>query len=453
MQSLGDDGTGHSPIHGFAFDGYPFFGPYQAANTVAVSCWEPRDYSATSPTGCSDGTRSCQLNNFYEYTQGTKSVTSGPSLTGTVTSTSSNSISTVSGVYFEDYFFNSTCASLGGAHLDSHNGHDHDGIGYHYHMTMDSSGYPTFPFSFGPKYYGCLRNGSSTCGSSYLDGTSLTAPTVTGTSTCGASSAVSATCTAHSYSIASTTASPSMTPTSSSSRPTVAPSATPSVTTCPTVTPTATVVPTTQIPSATPTMPPTTAPVISNVPTVLIPSAAPSTVPPSTTFYNKDYSCYHMLSWQENTNSDYNSQFSSYSDVIGSQYVSSSSRRLAGLPPPPGGGGVPTAATTMAPTSAVLATGWKMQATGIPKYNHNMTTFDMYLLNSRPKKSSDFSTGSTTAYRGELVTFGQSVGYSVTQGCTTSGYWPPGPRCPTQQSNSFVFPIDPAPETSTGEWL
>ena len=27
MQQLGDDGSDHSPIHGFAYDGYPIFGP------------------------------------------------------------------------------------------------------------------------------------------------------------------------------------------------------------------------------------------------------------------------------------------------------------------------------------------------------------------------------------------------------------------------------------------
>lgn len=92
-----------------------------------------------------------------------------------------------------------------------------------------------------------------------------------------------------------------------------------------------------------------------------------------------------------------------------------------------------------------------MVATVIPKYNHNVTSFDMYLLNSRPKKSSDFSSGATTVHKGQVVSFGDSVGYAVTQGCTTSGYWPNGPLCPTGQTGQFVFPTQPAPETSSGK--
>jgi hypothetical protein len=30
-----DDGTGHSPLIGFAFDGYPIYGPYEAAGQLA----------------------------------------------------------------------------------------------------------------------------------------------------------------------------------------------------------------------------------------------------------------------------------------------------------------------------------------------------------------------------------------------------------------------------------
>jgi hypothetical protein len=51
-------------------DSYPIYGPYQASGQLAVSCWQKRDYSATSATGCSDGKRSCQLNDQWDYTQG-----------------------------------------------------------------------------------------------------------------------------------------------------------------------------------------------------------------------------------------------------------------------------------------------------------------------------------------------------------------------------------------------
>lgn len=64
------------------------------------------------------------------------------------------------------------------------NGHDHDSLGYHYHLTIDSNLAPTFPFGPGPQYFGCVAdgtngyckttfggstNGVSTCGSSGSD--------------------------------------------------------------------------------------------------------------------------------------------------------------------------------------------------------------------------------------------------------------------------------------------
>ena len=113
QERLSDTGTSHSPIYGFMSDSYPIFGPYQSAGVLAVPCWQKRNYAASSATGCSDGTRSCQLIDQYDYTKGVTSVTSGPSLTGTVTTQSSNTISSASGIYFEDYFYNSTCSNFG----------------------------------------------------------------------------------------------------------------------------------------------------------------------------------------------------------------------------------------------------------------------------------------------------------------------------------------------------
>lgn len=162
---VNDTGDGHSPIYGFAFDSYPIFGPYQAKDTLAVSCWQARDYSASSPTGCRDGLRSCMLTNNEDYTQGTTNATSnGPSTSGTVTSQSRNTVSAASGIYYEDYFYNASCFSQGGVYLNKHNGHDHDGLGFHYHMTIDSNAKPVFPYITGPKFYGCVR-GSTSCAS------------------------------------------------------------------------------------------------------------------------------------------------------------------------------------------------------------------------------------------------------------------------------------------------
>ena len=113
MTQLNDTGHGHSPVHGFAYDGYPIYGPYQAANTLAVSCWQARDYSSTE-TGCSNGKRSCTFVDAYDYTKGTNTTTySGPDPSGTVSTQSGETISAASGCYFQDFFFNDTCSGLG----------------------------------------------------------------------------------------------------------------------------------------------------------------------------------------------------------------------------------------------------------------------------------------------------------------------------------------------------
>ena len=160
----------------------------------------------------------------------------------------------------------------------------------------------------------------------------------------------------------------------------------------------------------------------------------------------KDYSCYYAESWATNTNKHYNSYFSAYTDVLTSGYISSSRRRLQPQPPPPpgGGGGGGGGGTS---TGTALTTGWKVTFKGIPNYDHTFTASEVAALNARPKKSSDFSSGATTAKAGDYVEFGKNIGY-VTTSCS-NGYWPPGPSCPTASDRSYVFPIAPAPETKS----
>jgi len=177
MTQLNDTGTGHSPVHGFANDGYPIYGPYQAKNTLAVSCWIPRDYSSAA-TGCEGGGRTCLLVDAYDYTKGTTTTAyPGPLPNGTTLTQSDNTISAASGCFFEDFFLDSTCVARGGQFLDSHNGHSHDSYGYHYHVTMDIDAVPTFPYTMGPKFYGCHSGACET--SPYGGGT--------GSSVCSAS--------------------------------------------------------------------------------------------------------------------------------------------------------------------------------------------------------------------------------------------------------------------------
>jgi|GEM_PF-1586443 len=170
-KQLNDSGTSHSPIYGFAADGYPIYGPYTAANTLAVSGWTTRNYADTSSTttGCPaipgqpapTNRRVCLLVNPYVIPSGQSAYTStteGPQTTATVTSQSSHNFTVASGYYFQDYYYNTACSGC----LDASNGHDHDGLGYHYHFTIASDGTPTFPFSVGPKLHGQLYFNSLT---------------------------------------------------------------------------------------------------------------------------------------------------------------------------------------------------------------------------------------------------------------------------------------------------
>ena len=168
---LGDDGTKHSPLYGYAADGYPIYGPYEADGELAVSAWSLRDYSASSETGCSDGERSCTLVDQHDISLGTEESNTGAGFDEEVTSLSSNTFIATNGYYYEDYYWNSDLTDLGGNYLDQHNGHTSDELGYHYHITLtkdeDGTVTPAFPYIIGPRFAGELEdNAVASCGSS-----------------------------------------------------------------------------------------------------------------------------------------------------------------------------------------------------------------------------------------------------------------------------------------------
>lgn len=157
-QLVEDAADGHSPIYGYAGDGYPVHGPYHAAGETAQSCWKMRDYSASSPTGCgTDDARTCTFIDEENISLGTQTVLAGPDADGSGDLTSNN------GVYYEDFYYDASCTAQGDKYLDEHNGHDHDGLGYHYHATTDENLIPTFPLVHGPDYYGDVSGGSFSC--------------------------------------------------------------------------------------------------------------------------------------------------------------------------------------------------------------------------------------------------------------------------------------------------
>jgi hypothetical protein len=133
-----------------------------------------------------------------------------------------------------------------------------------------------------------------------------------------------------------------------------------------------------------------------------------------------DYSCVHSTAWVINNEGHTNSYFS----------------------------GTVTDVTSSALASSV----WEVKTNRIPNYDHKFTSTEISTLNSRPKASSDFSSGATTATAGQEIVWGQDIGYkyTVNQGCSLK-YWPPGPSCPTAASKTYDITLSPAPEThSTG---
>jgi len=167
---VGDDGSEHSPIYGYAADGYPLYGPYESNENLAISGWVARDYGdAISDGGCgTPGLRTCVLLDKYDLTAGVDaSVTQGPNIGETVATLFDNTLSAGNGYFLEDYYFAGRVAT--GPQLDQHNGHNNnDGRGYHYHTTVtdDGSGklIPAFPYTVGPHFYGTLKaNALTTC--------------------------------------------------------------------------------------------------------------------------------------------------------------------------------------------------------------------------------------------------------------------------------------------------
>lgn len=144
------------------------------------------------------------------------------------------------------------------------------------------------------------------------------------------------------------------------------------------------------------------------------PSAKPSVAP------SMDYSCVHADAWLLNSAGVYSSNYDATVDITSSGFVN----------------------------DTVSSTGWKATFNGIPYYDHTFTTSEITTLNSRPKASSDFTTGQTTAVAGRFYNFGDNIGYTTSK--CVDGYWPPGPGCPKAYTGTATFPVYPSPEYRSG---
>jgi len=163
---LGDAGTAHSTIYGFAMDGVAIAGPWVADGVLARSSWKVRDYEDPgSSTGCgSPGERTCLLVDQLDAANGTVPTDAiGPRTDAVVQSQSGNSFVARAGWFMEDWFFDGSLDNGSPEALDEHNGHlgPLPGIAeptYHYHTTRrtgpDGVLVDAFPYVVGPTYNG-----------------------------------------------------------------------------------------------------------------------------------------------------------------------------------------------------------------------------------------------------------------------------------------------------------
>ncbi len=165
--------TVHSPIIGYAFDGYPVYGAFAYANTNgtgAIKRMTPSFVLAASTGSVLLGAN-------------TASATASPS-----TPTSRNGGPPVNSTYplgnmLEDYVY-----VAGSGDLDFHNGRfcvtpEYPNGTYAYFVTIDATGYPVYPFVIGPTYYGTVQAGNTGPGGSHVTISEATTVYTPGTAT------------------------------------------------------------------------------------------------------------------------------------------------------------------------------------------------------------------------------------------------------------------------------
>jgi hypothetical protein len=128
--------TQHSPIVGYAFDGYPVYGPYGYSTPTN---------SASAVTRMKTGYALRSITTRTSLPYGVTPTQNGPPVNSTYPI----------GTYCEDYEWS---ASNGGD-LDKYNGRmcvtpEYPGGTYAYFVTIDASGTPQFPYYIGIEYYG-----------------------------------------------------------------------------------------------------------------------------------------------------------------------------------------------------------------------------------------------------------------------------------------------------------
>ena len=137
------DSTQHSPLIGFAYDGYPIYGAYGYANTDGTG----------GIMRMRSGYHLRSITQRLEYADGTN-VDDGPAVSTTY----------FLGYFREDYeFIDSTSLNY---YLDEHNGRfcitpEYPNGTYAYFCTVDEDWNSTYPYAVGPTFYGVVTGGTT----------------------------------------------------------------------------------------------------------------------------------------------------------------------------------------------------------------------------------------------------------------------------------------------------
>jgi hypothetical protein len=156
--------TVHSPIIGYAFDGFPIYGAYAFTytnGTGAIKRMVPSYVLATSTGSVLLGAN-------------TASAAATPTTPTTRNAGPPVNTSYPLGNMLEDYVY-----VAGSGDLDYHNGRycitpEYPTGTYAYFVTIDVTGYPVYPFVLGPTYYGTVQAGNTGPGSGH---NTITEPT------------------------------------------------------------------------------------------------------------------------------------------------------------------------------------------------------------------------------------------------------------------------------------
>ena len=143
--------TVHSPIIGYAFDGYPVYGAYAYTNTNGTG--PIKRMTPSFVLAASTGSVLLGANTASAAASATTATTrnAGPPVNSTYPL----------GNMLEDYIY-----AAGSGDLDFHNGRfcvtpEYPAGTYAYFVTIDMTGYPVYPFVIGPTYYGVVQAGNT----------------------------------------------------------------------------------------------------------------------------------------------------------------------------------------------------------------------------------------------------------------------------------------------------